>query len=618
MDRTEFKALVAKMEQLAQQRPALYPWRVVGWAVLGYAFLMLVVGTLLALCVATVWLLQRNAFVAGKLLFLFVPATYVIARALWIKFSAPDGEPLTRHDAPALFAMIDDLSRQLRTPRIHDVRITPEMNAAVCQTPRLGFLGWHRNYLMLGLPLMKGLTVEQFRAVVAHEMGHLSRGHARLGNWIYRLRQIWSNLDREYEQQAQLGAGVIRRFFNWYAPRFNAISFPLARANEFEADAAAARVTSPRAAAQALTGVNVLARYLEQKFWPDIHAAAKEHAAPAFAPFSGFVGSHILQVPDAERSGWLNEALKRETTFDDTHPALSERLRAFGGQPEFLPPSEGEGADTLLGAALADLEARFDDQWRTNVGPSWAQFHQETQAARVRLAQLREAPPMEAESEHPMLEIADLEERLGGQPAIVLGWRRRAFARFPASPAARFVLGRHLLQANDPEGIDLVKPLLEKQDFAAAVAAELRDFQYRAGDQRGAEQWHDRFIDASVIDHEVRRERECVLTSDQFAPHALDDDKLAQIKAALQGILHLRRLYIVRKVTRHYTDVPFLVIGFSCTPRFRRADAGRSAAAQEDIRSRLELSGDWMLFSVDGENRQFEKLLKKVAASRIR
>jgi hypothetical protein len=48
------------------------------------------------------------------------------------------------------------------------------------------------------------------------------------------------------------GSVFIRKFFQWYVPRFNALSFPLACANEYEADAAAVRLTSPRAAAGAL------------------------------------------------------------------------------------------------------------------------------------------------------------------------------------------------------------------------------------------------------------------------------------------------------------------------------------------------------------------------------
>ena len=59
---------------------------------------------------------------------------------------------------------------------------------------------------------------------------------------------------------------MFRPFFSRYVPYFSAVSFPLARANEYEADRNSARLTSPTAAAAALTTVNVLGNFLENRF----------------------------------------------------------------------------------------------------------------------------------------------------------------------------------------------------------------------------------------------------------------------------------------------------------------------------------------------------------------
>ncbi len=89
-----------------------------------------------------------------------------------------------------------------------------------------------------------------------------------------------------------------RTFFRWYIPRFSATSFPLARANEYEADAAAIKLTSARSAAQALTAVSIVGSYLSEKYWPRIHSAARESPQPAFAPYSEFIATAIQDVPD--------------------------------------------------------------------------------------------------------------------------------------------------------------------------------------------------------------------------------------------------------------------------------------------------------------------------------
>ena len=80
--------------------------------------------------------------------------------------------------------------------------IDDEFNACIVQIPRFGLFGGARNYLVIGLPLMQTLTVEQFAAVLAHEYGHLSGAHGHFSAWIYRLRVTWSRGSSIHSQPA--------------------------------------------------------------------------------------------------------------------------------------------------------------------------------------------------------------------------------------------------------------------------------------------------------------------------------------------------------------------------------------------------------------------------------
>ena len=120
------------------------------------------------------------------------------------------------------------------------------------ERPRLGPLGWPRRYLILGLPLMATLSPPEFRAVLAHEFAHLRGGHARFGNWIYRLRQTWGQLLAQLEVSPRPGVGLLRAFASWFAPRFNAATYALARRHEFAADRWAARASRERRRRQRL------------------------------------------------------------------------------------------------------------------------------------------------------------------------------------------------------------------------------------------------------------------------------------------------------------------------------------------------------------------------------
>jgi len=498
MDRGAFETLITRMEALAAGNPGAYRRRVFGMALLGYGYLLLVAAGLLALCATALASLVYLQDIAVRALLVTGGALLLVLRSMWVKLEPPAGEHLTAAMVPGLFQMLDGLCARLATPRIHAVLLTPDFNAGVMQVPRLGLLGWHRNYLFIGLPLMKSLTVEQFQAVLAHELGHLSGGHARAGNWIYRLRLIWQRLEVACAQTSDWGALPIRAFFKWYMPRFSATSFPLARANEYEADTAAINLTSARSAAQALTAVSIVGSYLSEKYWPKIHSAARESPQPAFAPYSEFMATAIQDVPPLELQSWQQTALASRTSYNDTHPSLADRLKAMGAEPEFAPPLSGDSAERLLGAARAGLESAFDAQWRERVADSWKQVHENTRTQRARLSELRSQAAQLGLDEAKALELADLEEDVGEGPVASLRMRRALVAKYPESAAARFSLGRQLLRSGDADGVALMETLIEQETHAFQAGAELlRDYYGRRQQRELTAHWERRLAEAA-------------------------------------------------------------------------------------------------------------------------
>ena len=370
MDQGDFESLVSQMEQLAREKPKPYRRRVFLLAALGYAYLIVVVVVLLGLTAAAIASVSKIGILGGKLTAVVGVLLIAVVRGLWVRLKPPSGEVVTSADAPELFRLVNALRVRLKTAPIHVVLITPAFSAGVAQVPRFGLFGWHRNYLILGLPFMKALTVEQFKSVLAHEMGHLCHGHTRASNWIYRMRIIWARLEAIFEYQQHWGSGLIRAFFKWYIPYFNAVSFPFARANEYQADTASVLVTSARKAAQALTAVHVIGIYLEHRYWPAMMAAAKEKQP--VVPFAGFTAQAVSSVPEDELKTCVAAALTQVTSHDDTHPALADRLKAIGAPAEFAPPAPGEGAEKLLGSSRARFEKHFDAAWNKWAAPKEA------------------------------------------------------------------------------------------------------------------------------------------------------------------------------------------------------------------------------------------------------
>jgi len=188
MEEKEFVALVDQLEGYARENPGAYKLRVAMLAALGYVFL---IGTVLVvlLLVLTVIFFGGVNWLIIKILLIPLGVAAIVLRSLWVEFPEPEGLELHYEDAPRLFDLAKSTREATQGPRLHKILLTDEFNAGIVQRPLLGVFGWQENYLLVGLPLLRGLSPNEVRAVIAHEFGHLSGKHSAFSGWIYRVRQ---------------------------------------------------------------------------------------------------------------------------------------------------------------------------------------------------------------------------------------------------------------------------------------------------------------------------------------------------------------------------------------------------------------------------------------------
>ncbi|WP_375514371.1 M48 family metallopeptidase [uncultured Nostoc sp.] len=279
-----FDRLIQKLEVFANKQPHLYKLHVAFLATLGYAYIFLVLAVTLALLVGIIFGILNaqsisNLSLTGLLFFLTL--AFVLVRSLWVSFPPPTGLPLQPKDVPNLYSLINEISSKLQAPQFHHILLTNSFNAGVVQIPPLGLLGWQQNYLIVGLPLMLALPPEQFRAVLAHELGHLSANHSRFSAWIYRQRETWYRIVKGLRQSGHnISLLIFSLFLIWYIPFFNAYSFVLARMNEYEADRCAVDIAGEQNIAKALINVEIKARFLENYFWSSIYKQIQTEIEP--------------------------------------------------------------------------------------------------------------------------------------------------------------------------------------------------------------------------------------------------------------------------------------------------------------------------------------------------
>ena len=339
--RGNYERLAKKSESDYKNNPKAYKRKLKWLALLGYGYLFFILLLCMGLITVMVYLSINSSWfwvllIKKKLIIVQFIIMYTIFKVVTVKIPLPEGYRLTKKQAPGLFWQLLLLKEKLKTVKIHEVVITPAFNAAIQQTPRLWVFGWHKNSLILGAELLMALSQQQVIAIIAHEMGHFSGGHSKFNGWIYRVRMSWIHLVTTMGNLSGIVTWVFGMFFNWYAPYFNAYSFALARANEYEVDRIAAQLTSPQECASALTKVFVISDLISQNYWKQLEQKAYQTEQVEERSLSQlWTLMKQWQFDPAKVEQSINETMKVKTSYVDTHPALSDRLLRLKVSPEF-------------------------------------------------------------------------------------------------------------------------------------------------------------------------------------------------------------------------------------------------------------------------------------------
>ncbi len=204
-----------------------------------------------------------------------------------------DSVLLTPGDAPGLWAMVTELATRVGTRPPDEVRAVAEASARVSEECRFpGLLAGTRR-LYVGLPLLIGLTADELRAVICHELGRYARGHTRIG-----------------------------------------------------ADAAAA-ATAGKAAADALRGTHALSLGLDEFLSRHAGAVLREGFVPA-GLFDGFAAMLTDPLFRDVLAAWRASPPIRPAAPCDFHPGLAARLRQLSG-------TDGTAGDRDLTPAISLL-----------------------------------------------------------------------------------------------------------------------------------------------------------------------------------------------------------------------------------------------------------------------
>lgn len=325
---------------------------------------------LLAAMAVVDWLLVTRMFVSpaawliAMMLLGTVLAAVAILRGMFAFLRAGRAGPashavaVTPEEQPALWEQVHAAAEATGERPPDELYLIAEVNAGVSEHSRLLGLLPGRRRMLLGLPLLAGLTVPQLRAVLAHEFGHYSNRDTRLGAVTMRGREAVLHTVEAFSGVGTRLSYLIGSLYVGYAQMFLRTSQPVARQQELAADQVAARHAGRDATAAALRILPVLTaahtHYLETY-------AGMGKPLGVLPPVGEVLGGfpRLLAARSGERLAALSASQRpRRPNKYDSHPPTAERIALIERLPADGRP-DGSADETTALVLLRDPEQVF-------------------------------------------------------------------------------------------------------------------------------------------------------------------------------------------------------------------------------------------------------------------
>ena len=253
-----------------------------------------------------------------------VVTVYKMLQSLFVRIKAEDpGRSLGLEEAPGLWRLTREVAENLGTRPLDEIRLVPGTEMGVYErgsySERRKDLG--RRILVMGLGLLPGFDQNPFRAVLAHEYGHLSHRDTAGGDVALRVNQDMSKFAyaMAYAGQA-VWWNVAFQFLRLYHFLFRRISYGATRLQEVLADRAAARIYGAQSFEQGLR--HVVRRQIEFNHFTDKEI---REALNSGRTLQNVYALETQQEKTLEEA--IDSALNRQTSEDDTHPSPVDRFR---------------------------------------------------------------------------------------------------------------------------------------------------------------------------------------------------------------------------------------------------------------------------------------------------
>lgn len=368
-------------------------------------------------------------------------------------------EPLlAAEQARELYELLGQYRDEFHLPVVSNILLSDQCDIGLIRRPTFFLPVWHRYDLHIGLPLMQLLSQEQFKTLLLREFGHLRWNNALIC-WLFHLRTIWPLYAGLSPGRWRFRRYLLVLFFGRFAPLYNRISLPLARAEQRAADRNTLRMVSDLDLVEGLAAQVVGENYLQRRYWPRYLALANRSIKPPFLPYSKLEHYARRELGERECSRWLRRVYHAELDERQAQPSLRDRLINIG---HISPPPNIElvrisAAEHYLGEHRDALIEAVDQLWLIHNHEVWKGLYEKGLEERRELQTLQRTLREKGElSPNEGWRFATLIERhLGLEKAIP--YYKRLLRQSGEDARLTFNIGRILYVAKDPATVKVLE-----------------------------------------------------------------------------------------------------------------------------------------------------------------
>lgn len=261
------------------------------------------------------------------LTFVGAGSIFFMCKSLVFRPSVEDpGRVLQIAEAPRLLELVRGVAKDIDTRPIDEIRITPGVELAVYErgSYRQKMKDKGERILIIGAGALNDFSTNAFRAVLAHEYGHLSNRDTAGGDVAFRVN---SDMARLAEAMVNSGTNTYHNlafhFLRLYHFIFRRITHGASRMQEVLADRVAIQTYGSAAFCEGLKHVVRQEAIFNKLADVEITAALADRRK-----FNNIYNLKLTgDADEAEIESAIKTEFERETTEDDTHPSGIDRVR---------------------------------------------------------------------------------------------------------------------------------------------------------------------------------------------------------------------------------------------------------------------------------------------------